>query len=111
MNKINPQPTELTLRQWWDEVGTENVKLVADSLGSSMKYFKFLRYRAKRPGYNRALAIIQAANRFTPGFAPNLTLMMEPIPSRQPNPEHTLVLQPSKAFLKAQKLRTETLAA
>ena len=93
--------TKMNIRQWWDEVGTENVKLVAADIGTSIEYMRLLRYGIKRAGPDRAFAIIDAAKRITPGFEPALELLIAPVIKKTPNPNFTPTIQPSKAFLEA----------
>lgn len=90
-----------SLRQWWDDVGTENVIRVTESIGSSLPHMRALRYRIKRPGKAMAAKIIAAAEVITPGFVPDFDVMREPIPPRKPNPNWSPKIQPSKDFLKS----------
>jgi hypothetical protein len=104
MQNTNPLPdAPLSFREWWDEVGTENVITICKELGVGIEYLRFVRYRLKRPHYDLANKIIEAAKRNTPGFVPSLELMMEPIPPRIPNPQFPRRIQPSKAFLAHQE--------
>ena len=95
-----PKQKAMTIREWWDEVGTENVMAITESVGTTFAYMRLLRYRAKRPGSDLALQIIAACEKLTPGFAPDLVLMIQPI-KKNNNPNYTAVIQPSKAFLSA----------
>lgn len=88
----------MTLREWWDEVGTSNVLKVIAELKTSLSYMRLLRYRNKRPSYDLAKNIIESASRITPGFTPDLELMMLPI-ERKAN--YTPSIQPSAAFIRA----------
>jgi len=94
---------KLTLREWWDEVGTENVTKVAEHAGTNIAYLRLLRYRIKRPGYDLAIRLIEAAKLLTPRFEPSLELLMQPVPKREPDPNYSPAIQPSAAFTKARK--------
>lgn len=100
----------LTFKEWWDHVGTENVQTVCEKLGTSMAYMRQLKCRAKRPGYDRATAIIQLAKEITPGFAPDVDLLMQPLPARDQKPKKQ-AKQPSPEFLRAQARRAKARAA
>lgn len=91
----------LTLRQWWNHVGTANVKLVEADIGTSLAYLRLISYRLKRPSYDFAKKLIEAATRLTPGFAPDLELMMEPLPVRVPG--RPPVIPPSPEFQRSQR--------
>lgn len=89
----------MTIREWWSEVGTENVKLVIADIGTTMKYMRLLSYRCKRPGYDFAVALAASAERLTPGFVPSIEVMMTPLPERETKP--MTKINPSAAYLKA----------
>jgi len=95
----------LTLREWWDEVGTENAQAVFRRMGRANSYMRHLRYRYKRPGYNTAVKLVELAKEMTPGFAPSLEKLMEPLPKRKPDPTFNPAIAPSARFLKAQAAR------
>lgn len=101
--KTQSKLKNLSLRAWWDEVGTDNVKKLAAELDISISYMRLLRYRLKRSSPDRAFAIIEAAKRLTPGFVPDLEQLIAPLPNKTPNPNYTAVIQPSKAFLASLK--------
>lgn len=91
----------LNLREYWDEVGTENVlKIVAD-LGTSVAYFRMLRYGIKKPGRERALQIMESARNHTPTCVPDLELLLAGVPRAGKNPATTI--EPSPRFLRSQK--------
>lgn len=73
----------LSVREWWHHVGTDNLLKVVKEMGTSLAYMRQIAYRCKLPSYRFAKAMIAAAQRHTPGFAPDLERMLEPIPPRQ----------------------------
>lgn len=101
---------KLTFKNWWDHVGTENVQAVCSKLKTSMAYMRQLRYRTKRPSYDRATAIIGLAKEITPGFVPDMDLLMEPLPARESRPRKQ-VKPPSPEFLRAQARRAKARAS
>ena len=92
----------MNLRAWWDAVGTANVQLVIDDVGSSMAYFRLLKYGLKKPGATMSMKIIDAARRITPGFEPDLELLLRGAP-KNPSPTTGRLLPPSPEFVRAQK--------
>lgn len=107
MKTERDQKQPLSFRQWWDHVGTENAIRVAEELGTSLAYFRFIRYGLKRCSEPRALAIMEAAHRLTPGFVPDFLLLTEPVkhqfkPDQNgPKQPRKLGIQPSREFLSA----------
>ena len=96
------QKTQITLHQWWHEVGTENVLAVIADVGTSLAYMRALTYRSKRPGYDLAVRIAAAAQRLTPGSVPSVELMMTPIAPKEPSGRARggNIIPPSSAYLK-----------
>ena len=88
----------MNLRQYWDEVGTANVHRVIDHLGSSLPYFRQLRYGLKTPSEEMAERIIEAAKRITPSCVPDAQLLRAGVPRATRKPG-----DPSPEFLAAQK--------
>lgn len=95
----------LTLHAWWHAVGTANVAAVVRDLGTSLPYMRAITYRRhKRPGYDFALRIVAAAEKITPGFAPDLGLMMMPLAALPADRQRGgSLIPPSPAFLRAAK--------
>lgn len=91
----------LNFREYWDLVGTENIKLIVADLGSSLQYFRMLRYGIKRPGREQALKILDAARRHTAPFEPNLELLLAGVPRTGRNP--AAELPPATEFIRARK--------
>ena len=89
----------MSFRVWWDHVGIENIERVIAELGSSLGYFRQLRYGTKAPSEQMARRIIAAAKAITPPFAPDLQLVLDGEPKPKPYGG------PSKEFLAAQKRR------
>lgn len=100
-------PDRLTFRQWWDVVGTAEATKVFQDVHTSISYMRLLRYRLKRPAITLSERIIEAANRITPGFAPDLWLMLEPLPKVDPTRKFERSIQPSAEFLAAQNKSPE----
>lgn len=91
----------MNLRQYWDTVGTVNVRDIVARMGSSMPYARLLKYGIKRPGTRFSLAFIEAAREVTPGFAPDLELMLRGVPRAATRPGR--LIAPSDEFLAAQR--------
>jgi hypothetical protein len=110
--KKKPTPAasadKLNLRQYWDEVGTENIeKIIADmqkdaGCKTSMAYFRLLRYGFKKAGPKTATRIIELANKHTPGFAPDFELLIRGVPRAEGGNGPKRRIQPSARFLAAQ---------
>lgn len=101
--------TKLNLRQYWDEVGTENIEKIIDGLRkddpeckASMAYFRLLRYGIKKPSTAYALRIIDLARQITPGFEPDLELLVRGVPRSKSGKGGAHRIQPSERFLAAQ---------
>ena len=101
-NSGEAAPVGMSLRTWWDEVGTANALNVAEAAACTESYFRVLKYSLKRPGYDLALRIIEAAHRLTPGFVPDLAVLMLPVAVASAKADKSL---PSAAFMKAQAAR------
>lgn len=99
MKKSKP----LNIRAYWDEVGTDNIARIVERLGSSMGYFRHLRSGRKKPSGDMALKIVEAAKVVTPGFEPDLKLLLRGAPVQAPaSPK----IEPSAAFLASRKPRS-----
>lgn len=92
---------QLNLREYWDAVGTENMEKIIQDLGSSLKYFRMMRYGIKKPGGPQALRIIEAARKHTAPFEPSLELLLAGVPRAGRNPAKQLA--PTGDFLRARK--------
>lgn len=100
---------KMNFREWWDDVGTVNVRDLIDHLQSSMTYARMLRAGQKRMGLDRARSVIAWAEQNTPGFVPDLELLMMGVP-RAEEPR-SMLIQPSAAFLRAQRTQARREAA
>ncbi len=99
MSKSKP----MNLREYWDCVGTENVRKIIFSIGSSMAYARLIKYGLKKPGTAFSLAFIDAAREITPGFEPDLELTLRGVPRSGVSRGKTI--PPSPEFLAAQAAR------
>lgn len=90
----------MNLREYWDAVGTENIRKIVHALGSSMAYARLLRYGSKVAGRKFALDFIAHARRITPGWEPDLELMLRGTP--KPSSGRGKIIQPSAEFLASQ---------
>lgn len=97
MSKEKP----LNLREYWDTVGTANVRQIIERLESSMPYARLLKYGIKRPGHIYALRFIDAARELTPGFEPDLELMLRGVPRAKSVTGK--MIPPSPEFVRAQR--------
>jgi hypothetical protein len=93
----------LNLREYWDTVGTENVRKIIFGIGSSMAYARLLKYGLKKPGTAFSLSFIDAAREITPGFEPGLELMLRGAP--RANSQTGRLIPPSPEFVAAQEAR------
>jgi hypothetical protein len=91
----------LNFREYWDAVGTENVEKIITELGSSLKYFRLMRYGIKKPGGPQALRIIEAARRHTAPYEPDLELLLAGVPRAGHNPARQL--PPATEYVRARK--------
>lgn len=103
----------LNLRDYWDAVGTQNMEKIITDLGSSLKYFRMLRYGIKKPGGPQALRIIESARRHTAPYEPDLELLLAGVPRAGHNPAKRIT--PATEFVRARnrllqksKIPTET---
>ena len=94
----------MNFREYWDHVGTDNIELVCAEVKSSMRYFRMIRYGIKIPGKIGARKIIDAANKITPGAAPDLAKLLEGVP-RATGDKSSGRIQPSAAYLATQGAR------
>ena len=74
------QKEPMNLRQWWDFVGDENAQRVIRKLGTSLRYFRHLKYGNKKPSLEYAQRIVSAAQSITPGFEPDIDLLVAGVP-------------------------------
>jgi len=93
--------TPMNFRQWWDAVGTANVQKVVDEVGSSIRYFRHLRYGIKRPGREFSLRILAAARKHTAPFEPDLELMLQGVPRAGKNPAKPI--EAEERFIRARR--------
>lgn len=91
----------MNLREYWDAVGTENILKIVDELGSSLKYFRMMRYGIKKPSGAQALRIIELARKHTAPYEPDLELLLSGVPRAGTNPIRQL--PPATEFLRARK--------
>lgn len=92
---------KLNLREYWDAVGTQNIEKIVTDLGSSMGYFRMLRYGIKKPGAPQALRIVEAARKHTAPYEPDLELLLIGVPRAGRNPAQPV--PPSPEFVRARK--------
>ncbi|AWI53186.1 hypothetical protein DEH84_06895 [Aquabacterium olei] len=104
--KNSTQP--MGLRAYWKHVGTDNAKKVAEKVETSWGYFRAMAYGQKRPSYDMAKNLIAAAQAVTPGWAPDLELLMEGPPKPLTNGRRG---RPSAAFLASQAAQGRGAAA
>lgn len=91
----------LNFREYWDAVGTENVAKIVDELGSSIKYFRMIRYGIKKPSGPQALRIIELARKHTAPYEPDLALLLTGVPRVGQNPIRQL--PPATEFIRARR--------
>ena len=65
-----------SLSDYWHVVGTDNVASVLKAAKVELKYARQIKTGLKRPGGKTALALLDAARKVTPGYEPNLELMI-----------------------------------
>ena len=94
---------KMNLRQYWDCVGTENIRLVTERTGSSMAYMRLLKYGIKKPGAGISLKLIEAARELTPGFEPDMELLLRGSPRADNSTARGRTIPPSAEFLASQK--------
>lgn len=93
----------MNFRQWWDKVGTASVQVIADELGTTISYLRQLRYGSKKPSGQYAERIISLAEKHTPGFVPDLRLMIKGVPRANAGSDRTIA--PSPEFVAAMAKR------
>jgi hypothetical protein len=91
----------MNFREYWDAVGTENIQKIVDELGSSLSYFRMMRYGIKKPGGAQALRILELARKHTAPYEPDLELLIAGVPRAGSNPARQL--PPATEFLRARK--------
>ena len=101
MPKKLPARLPMNFRQYWDAVGTENVKKIIADLESSMRYFRMMRYGLKKPGRARALQIMESARKHTKPLEPDLELLLAGVPRAGRNPAQAI--EPDPAFIQAHR--------
>lgn len=101
--------TPMNLRQYWDFVGTENIRKIIFAIDSSMAYVRLMKYGLKRPGNIFALRFIDAAREITPGVEPDLEMMLRGVP--RSGSGVSKLIQPSPEFLRQQSERQQSGAA
>lgn len=84
--KASTRRQALSITQWWEAVGPDKGMAVLTSAGASKGYAEHLRYHRRRPSYDMALRIIEAAKKATPRHVPDLGLLMEPVIRRDLKP-------------------------
>jgi hypothetical protein len=94
--RANTPAQRMTLKQYWDHVGTQNIVKVIERVGSSLPYFRAMRYGQKPASVGYALRVIEAARKVTPGWEPDLDKLTEPVKVKsKPAPRSIL---PSREF-------------
>lgn len=91
----------MNLREYWDAVGTENIEKIVNELGSSIQYFRMMRYGIKKPGGAQALRIVELARKHTAPYEPDLALLLAGVPRAGHNPARQL--PPANDYLRARK--------
>jgi hypothetical protein len=82
--QIEIDPTKpLSIKQWKTLVGTKQAEQVFLSIGSSRGYMLATVYRIKRPSYDFAKRLIEAAKQLTPDHQPDLDVVMLPVRQRR----------------------------
>lgn len=92
---------KMNFREYWDAVGTENIHKIVAEVGSSIRYFRAMRYGIKRPGRDQALRILEAARKHTAPYEPNLELLLAGVPRSGANPAKPI--EASSSFKRARK--------
>lgn len=87
----------LTLREWCALVGADNALRVAQAAGTTKLYLRQLAMRHKVPSYKLAKTLVQLSEQMTPGFSPDLELMLQPLEPRDA-PERWWQPQPSVLY-------------
>lgn len=88
----------LNFRDWWNEIGTKKLTEVLEAADCRLAYARQFRLGLKSPGKETALAILDAARQITPGWEPDLELMLRGVPR---SGKGSALLKPSPAFLKS----------
>lgn len=105
MQTINSKVGTLGLRAWMHHVGTENVKQMAKEAGTSHRHIQNIAYGNALLGYKLAKRIVEAAQKVTPGWAPDIVYLMERKGSIPPSRTGKGALQPSPEFIADQERR------
>ena len=88
----------MNFKDWWNFVGTKKVTEVLEVAGCRLAYARQFRIGMKSPGRETAIAIIDAARRVTPGWEPDLELMLRGVPR---SGKGSQLIMPSAEFLKS----------
>lgn len=89
---------KLTFAAYWHAIGSDNAALVATAAGVKAKYAQQIKLALKTPGKDTALALIDAARKLTPGWEPDLELMLR---QERREPTRRRKIEPSAAFLRS----------
>jgi hypothetical protein len=66
----------LNFKDYWDAIGSDEMAKVLSKAGIKLQYARQFRIGVKVPGRLSALALIDAARKVTPGWEPDLELML-----------------------------------
>ena len=104
-----PTAKPMSFSEYWEYIGTENVKLIIEMCESSIGYFRLIKYGYKKPGGILAIKIIRAARAITPGIEPDLELMLsaEPRPVGVKIDKKDRTYRPHPRFLEQMAKRLE----
>ncbi len=89
---------KLTFAAYWHAVGSDNIARVTEAAGVKSKYAQQIKLALKTPGRDTALALIDAARQVTPGWEPDLELMLR---QERRQPTRRRKIEPSPAFLRS----------
>jgi len=90
----------LNFRDYWDVIGTDEMMKVLARAGCKLQYARQFRIGVKIPGRVTAMSILDAARQETPGWEPDLELMLRGV-DRAIIPGSKI--RPSKEFLKTKR--------
>lgn len=115
---------KMGLRAWWDKIGTENVRKALELTGDfgqvvKESYARQCRAGSKTMGRQSALALVEAAKVATPGWVPDLELLLRgeeklglAAQRIEPSPEFLASMEkPKKPAAKAKKPAAKKKAA
>ena len=92
----------LSFDAYWHCIGTDRMLEVLDAAGVELKYARQIKTGLKTPGRSTALLLLDAARKLTPGYVPDLELMLRGVPRDKAKPRK---IAPSAAFLAAARRR------